>query len=360
MDGAPPKISVVMTVFNDLRFLDDAIESIISQDFPDFELIVVDDGTGQQALFDAIARRDPRISVLANPINIGTAAAANRGIESARSDIIVRLDADDLAEPNRISRLFSMLSDDPELGLLGSWCTLIDETDSVIGVQPMPESDLEIRWTILFHNPFYHSTVAFRRHCFESAGHYRPGELVSQDHYLWFDMLPHCRARNVPEPLVRYRVNSRGLTTTDSRRGRSRTHRIREVLWSRIGLVYDLYDDKLAASISEFLRGRTIPAPRRTAAYHKLLLVLRAFLASVAPTARADDRFAAARLKRNLIRRILSEPPPLSYRALSICLLCCALGPYAACRAAVERMKLAAVPLVLGIRKRTQGGAGRG
>ena len=68
----------------------------------------------------------------------------------------------------------------------------------------MPESDLEIRWTILFHNSLYHSTVAFRRVCFEAAGRYKIDELISQDYYLWFQMLPLCRARNIAEPLVRY------------------------------------------------------------------------------------------------------------------------------------------------------------
>jgi hypothetical protein len=74
---------------------------------------------------------------------------------------------------------------------------LIDEAGLPQGVAPMPETDLEIRWTILFHNPFYHSTVAFRRSCFEAAGRYKIDELVSQDHYLWFHMLPFCRARNI-------------------------------------------------------------------------------------------------------------------------------------------------------------------
>ncbi|WP_252719815.1 hypothetical protein, partial [Acinetobacter baumannii] len=75
-------------------------------------------------------------------------------------------DADDIAEPTRIGRLVAALEEDSELGLVGSAVTLIDEADQVFRVQQMPETDLEIRWTILFHNPFYHSAVAFRRRCF--------------------------------------------------------------------------------------------------------------------------------------------------------------------------------------------------
>jgi glycosyltransferase involved in cell wall biosynthesis len=199
-----------MTVYNDLRFLDVAVDSILRQEFRDLELVIVDDGTGEDALFKALERRDPRIRIVVNPTNLGTAAAANRGIDTARADIILRLDADDIAEPTRVGRLVAALADDPQLGLIGSWCTLIDEAGQPHRVERMRETDLEIRWTILFHNPFYQSTAAFRRSCFEAAGRYKIEKLISEDHYLWFHMLPLCRARNIAEPLVRYRLNPRG------------------------------------------------------------------------------------------------------------------------------------------------------
>jgi hypothetical protein len=61
---------------------------------------------------------------------------------------------------------------------------LIDEAGQPHRVKRMPETDLEIRWTILFHNPFYQSTAAFRRSCFEAAGRYKIEKLISEDHYL--------------------------------------------------------------------------------------------------------------------------------------------------------------------------------
>ncbi len=277
-----PRASIVMTVYNDLRFLDEAVDSILHQEFRDFELVIVDDGTRQDAVFKALGERDPRIRIVVNPTNLGTAAAANRGIEAARSDIILRLDADDVAEPTQVGRLVAALDQDPELGLVGSAVTLIDETGRPHGVQPMPETDMEIRWIILFHNPFYHSTVAFRRKCFEEAGRYRINELVSQDHYLWFDMLPFCRTKNIAEALTRYRVNPLGLTATNAKNARNRTHPIREWSWARLGLEYDLHEDAMAGSLSQFLRGGDIAAERRAAAYRKILGLLGAFLAATA------------------------------------------------------------------------------
>jgi glycosyltransferase involved in cell wall biosynthesis len=134
-----------MTVYNDLRFLDEAVESVLQQEFRDFELIIVDDGTGRDAVFEALKRRDSRIRILVNRMNPGT-AAANRGIEASVADIIVRLDADDLAEPTRLTKLVAVLGEDPELGLVGSCCTLIDETGQAFRTAQMPLTDLEIRW----------------------------------------------------------------------------------------------------------------------------------------------------------------------------------------------------------------------
>ncbi|WP_172374116.1 glycosyltransferase [Mesorhizobium sp. NZP2234] len=335
-----PRASVVMTVYTDQRFLDAAVNSILTQEFDDLELIIVDDGTGQDAVFQELARRDPRIRLVINPTNLGTAAAANRGIEAARGEIILRLDADDVAEPTHVGRLVAALDEDSELGLVGHAVTLIDEADRVVGAQRMPETDLEIRWTILFHNPFYHSTIAYRRGCFEAAGRYRIDELVSQDHYLWFDMLPLCRARNLAEPLTRYRLNALGLTATNAANARNRTHPIRQASWTRLGLTYDLYDDAFAQDLTRFIRGQVIAVDRRAAAYSKLLGVLKAFLAASRPFRRTEDAVAARQLTHGIIARMLANPPPGLTGKLRVCHLCWPLDWRAATGAATKRLAI--------------------
>lgn len=299
-----PAVSVVMTAYGDLRFVDEAVSSILRQDFTDFELIIVDDGCHQPEILQRQAARDGRIRLLVNERNLGTAVAANRGIAAARGDIIARLDADDLAEPTRLGCVAGAFAADPGLGLVGSDVLMIDEAGQVIGSDRPPRSDLAVRWTILFHNPFYHSAAAFRRSCFDAAGGYRPEELVSQDHYLWFDMLPHCRAKNLPAFLARYRINPLGLSATNATRPRNRTHKLREALWRDIGLDYDLYDDVVARRLTDFLRGNTIAAAHRAESYVRLLAALRRFLAAGAP------RAEAAALTGDLLARMAAAPPP--------------------------------------------------
>lgn len=305
---ATPRASVVMTVYRDMRFLDEAVSSVLNQRLADIELIVVDDGNADADAFGRLLRRDPRIRLVTCPTNLGTAAAANRGIAVARSEIVVRLDADDLCEPNRVGRLVAALERDPRLGLVGSDVRLLDEGGAPGRVVRMPRSDLEVRWTILFHNPFYHSATAFRRRLWEAAGGYRSEELVSQDHYLWFDLLPLCRARNLPEPLALYRLNSQGLMARNRAGARDRTHAIRRALWADLGLAYDLYDDGLARDVSRFLRGRTIAPERRRPAYELLNRVLAAFLAG--PQARRNAQAVAKgeRLREAIEARMAAAP----------------------------------------------------
>ena len=131
----PPRVSVVMAVGPDLRFLDEAVGSVLTQGFSDLELVLVDDATGRGEVFAEIAGRDPRVRVLTNEHNVGVATSANRGIAAARGEIIARLDADDVAEPEHVGRLVTALDADPGLGLVGSSVTLLDEDGRTLGVR---------------------------------------------------------------------------------------------------------------------------------------------------------------------------------------------------------------------------------
>lgn len=326
-----------MAVYKDLRFLDLAVDSVLQQTFRDLEFIIVDDGNAQDAVFEALARRDPRIRIVSSDINLGVAAALNLGIAAARADVIVRIDADDIAGPERLARLLAAFAEDSELGLVGSAVILIDEEGNELGIQQMPETDIEIRWGILFQNPFYHSAVAFRRHCFDLAGGYRPHELVSQDHYLWHDMLPFCRARNLAEPLARYRINSQGLVLTHTENSRARTHAIREARWAGLGLTYDIHDQSFGLEINGFLYGGELAPGRRMEVYRVILKVLRAFLDTGRPFRRADDRAAACKLPHAIVARMLARPPIRLTDVLVLCRLCFPFERSAAVRAAARR-----------------------
>jgi glycosyltransferase involved in cell wall biosynthesis len=300
-----PRVSVVMTVYNDLRFLDAAVESVLVQDLKDFELIIVDDGTHQSAVMERLAGRDPRICLIVNAENVGAAAAANRGIERARADIIARLDADDIAEPTRIRRLLSALDDDPQLGLVGTWFTTMTENGEPSETIRLPTTDLEIRWCFLFSNPFCHSSVAFRRLCFDAVGGYRPELRVLEDYDLWSRILTACRAGNIPEPLTRYRLNTKGLTAT---RGADLAlmDAVRERYWKELGVPFDR---GVARHIATLVAGYDIlPKEGRPEAFAVILRLLYRFLGAPRRIERREEDGAVARrLVRETIARIQSQ-----------------------------------------------------
>src|SRR6267378_3691627 len=105
-----PLLSIVLPVYNRERMLKRAIESCLAQDFADFELIVVDDGSTDRSVSVAEAYRDPRISVVRHPVNRGVGPARNTGVDAAGGEWIVCLDSDDELLPVGLSAMAARIS----------------------------------------------------------------------------------------------------------------------------------------------------------------------------------------------------------------------------------------------------------
>ena len=304
-DVASPRVSVVMTAYNDLRFLDAAVDSIIRQTYRNFEFIIVDDGTGMHDIFARLAARDPRIRIITNQTNLTSPMAINRGIRASRGDIVARLDADDVAKPERLALLVAAFDADPGLGLLGSSFIYIDEAGVPHRIRQMPETDVDVRWTIHFLNPFCHSSVAFRRSCFDTAGGYNESRRLSTDHEFWFRLLTLCRAGNLRQPLVEFRVNMQGSSMTNSTNWRARSDALREPEWARLGVKYD---PTIAYELSRFIREKKFDnVGLRGPAYHTCLNLLRRFAAAPRPFARPGDADDVRRLARTTFERMLAD-----------------------------------------------------
>ncbi|MEY4722220.1 MAG: hypothetical protein RIQ46_1945 [Pseudomonadota bacterium] len=317
-----PACSVVMTCYRDSRFLNTAVASVLAQTFGDFELIVVDDGSPEPLPLAELERRDPRIRTLRLAENLGAAEAANRGVALARAPVIARLDADDLAEPGWLAAVMAALAADPELGLVGTAVRLMNEAGQPFAIQPMPESDFAIRFTLLFHAPLYHPTVAFRREAFEAAGGYRADRRVGADHWLWADMLPLCRARNLAAPLVRYRINPQGLTQrAQAGSPRAQSQPIRDAAWRELGLPCAVAGPAPGRAASSLLRGQpegdAAELARAAAVVETALaraLALRGQFIRVGDLAQSEA--FAARL-RSALKRHGAQETDLARRALS-------------------------------------------
>jgi glycosyltransferase involved in cell wall biosynthesis len=202
----PPCVSVIMPVRDGERWVDEAIASMAAQSLPDFELLIIDDGsvdTTRQIANEA-AQRDRRIRVIALPPS-GIVAALNRGLDEARGKYLARLDADDRAHPTRLARQVDFLNGQAAVGLVGSWADAIDADGKIVGRLQPATTPAALARALAKRNPMLHSSVMWRADLSAVVGCYRAAFEGAEDYDLWLRISEHSLLANVPDCLVQYR-----------------------------------------------------------------------------------------------------------------------------------------------------------
>lgn len=212
-DIAPPTISVLMSVFNGEAFLTEAVESIRDQTFSDFEFLIVDDGSvdGTAGILDFQASRDSRVRLLRQE-NRGLIAALNRGVSEARGRYIARMDADDVAMPDRLAKQVAYLDERPSVGVLGGAVLRIDSEGREFGVVPSITDSQAILSFLDDNSPIAHPTAMIRRELMDAIGAYRPAFLHAEDYDLWLRISERAEIANLSDVLLRYRVHSGNIS----------------------------------------------------------------------------------------------------------------------------------------------------
>lgn len=212
--SAQPLITVLMCVHNGRDYLSAAIGSICRQTFGDFEFLIIDDGSTDGSADLLAALDDPRIRLVRNPVNLGLTRSLNRGLDVARGRFLARMDGDDISEPDRLQSQVRFILDHPDIGLLGTSRTLIDETGRTIAHAPAVCDDRSIRFKSLLGNPFAHPGMMLRMETLRRH-HLRYDESfpTAQDYDLWVRMLAVTAGANLPQPLLRYRLRA-GISKT--------------------------------------------------------------------------------------------------------------------------------------------------
>jgi glycosyltransferase involved in cell wall biosynthesis len=186
-----------MSVHNGAPWVRDAVTSVLTQRLADLELIVIDDGST-----DVLAAvRDPRLR-LERRVREGLTRALIRAIELARAPLLARLDADDVAMPERLALQHEYLDAHPDVGLLGTGAREVDSTGREVAIVRPPVDDASIRRALIRANPFVHSSVVVRRAALDRAGGYDRSFPVAQDYDLWMRLARVTRLANLAEPLV--------------------------------------------------------------------------------------------------------------------------------------------------------------
>lgn len=215
MSDAVPEISIVMGVYNDARHLRAALDSVLSQQGVELELIAVDDGSTDEspAILAEAAARDPRVRVVVQE-NAGLTRALIRGCSLARAPYIARQDGDDLSLPSRLRLQKRMLDAHPDLVFVSSWAEVMGPRGEILLLHRRPgDADEATRLLNVGRvGPPGHGSVMFRRDVYERVGGYRPLFYYAQDSDLWLRMGAVGRINYVQQPLYRYRIAAESIS----------------------------------------------------------------------------------------------------------------------------------------------------
>jgi glycosyltransferase involved in cell wall biosynthesis len=236
-----PAVSVLMPAYNAEKHIADAIGSILSQTFADFELIIINDGSTDRTttILETFAAADSRITTDQQE-NCGLVASLNRGCRLAKGKYIARMDADDVSLPTRFAKQFDFLEKNSGVGIVGTWIQDMDSNGRLGPVWPLPVSPAVIRWFLMFGNCIAHPTVMARRDVLERLGYYRQDVLHVEDYDLWMRAVAVTNFANIPEVLVKYRVNEDGVS------GRNLSDQQRQAALLKCAMISDLADPKFS------------------------------------------------------------------------------------------------------------------
>ncbi len=216
-----PRVTVLMTVYNGLPYLPEALESVLAQTFTDFELLVVDDASTDGSVACLRAVTDPRIRLVCNERNQGQARALNHGLQLARGAYIARLDQDDACLPQRLERQVALLDRRPEIAIVGTWQQWIGADGRTRGLEP-GVTDLRtgdfgtfLGTLLTCATPVGHPTVMYRSDVVHAVNGYDETFAPCEDYELWCRLARQRQQLAVlPQPLVKVRIHERQQSVT--------------------------------------------------------------------------------------------------------------------------------------------------
>jgi len=225
-EDAAPTLSVVMPAFNAERYIGRAIESILDQTYADLELIIYMDAPTDDTV--EVARRhaehDDRVRILENDQNVGVSVGLNRAVATARGSFIGRMDADDIAVPNRFERQMELIQSNPEIAIVGSDAVHINSDDEVLGLSiagPRSIEDFHQRRQRGELTLVLDGTAVMRREVFDLVGGYDPEMPIAQEVDLHSRMAAHGAVVAIDEPLLLYRLHPDSRVATRFFEGRN-------------------------------------------------------------------------------------------------------------------------------------------
>lgn len=261
-----PRISVILPAYNAAPYIEEAVTSILRQTVADFELLALDDGSTDATgpILESLALRDPRIR-LTRRANRGLVATLNELIAQARAPYLARMDADDIALPDRFERQARFLDQYPRIACVGGAVEFIASDATRVHAPPPVLDNASIqREALAGRVAICHPACMLRAAAVRAVGGYREHTWPAEDLDLFLRLGEHAELANIPSLVLRYRLHATSISASRAQQQRERIDAVCREAWSRRGRVQP--SPATAASTCEALRIPVIAANPTAAA----------------------------------------------------------------------------------------------
>ena len=212
-----PKISVIMSVYNNDQYLDEAIQSILNQTCSDFEFIITNDGSSDRSkeIIDRYAKLDNRIVKIDNVKNLGLTKSLNNMIDIAKGDFIARMDGDDISHSMRFEEQMKTFEQNKDVDIVFCNTFYIDRKGNEVCPSWRPRDTARIIKTMPLHCYIPHPTVILKKEIFSKHGKYNENYLIAQDWELWLRLIKEkSHFFFLKKTLLDYRLNPESVRGT--------------------------------------------------------------------------------------------------------------------------------------------------
>jgi glycosyltransferase involved in cell wall biosynthesis len=217
------RLTVLMPVYNAEKQLRPAIDSILSQTFTDFEFLIIDDGSADASVEIIRSYNDPRIRLVINEKNLGISLTLNKGIELATTELIARMDADDISLAGRLQEQAEYFKNFPETALLSSSVAFIDDTGT--RTEDWYTTHADNCYMMNFVCAIFHNTVMYRKSALVKLGGYTIP--YSEDFDLWWRFIwSGFKIGHIEKILVEYRKTGSGISIGWGRKEYESSHQL--------------------------------------------------------------------------------------------------------------------------------------
>ncbi len=207
-----PSISVIMSVYNGEKYLVEAIDSILNQTYSNFEFIIINDCSTDKTSEILQAYNDARIKIINNDENLRLPASLNKGFRLAKGKYIARMDADDIALPDRFEKQVSYLENNPELAAIGGSYIVFNEQEGEMYAHIVDSNELLDKYYLL-PSPISHPTAMLRKSMTVDEGYFYNEKYTSaQDYDLWLRIAKKHKINNIADIVLKYRVHSKSIS----------------------------------------------------------------------------------------------------------------------------------------------------